>query len=93
MIVNKTMRDIKKPKIQGPTLILIGCDKTDIKEVSAAVFFHHFVYPKESRGYPISFVAEGSRYMTTALPSVAFRSVTKIPLSGGAGGHPRFSIN
>jgi len=55
------MRDIKRSKIQGLTLLLIGCDKTDIEALSSDVFFHHFVYPKESRGYPISFVAEGSR--------------------------------
>jgi hypothetical protein len=47
MIVNKTMRNIKSSKIQGLALLLIGCDKTGIEELSAAVFFHHLVYPSE----------------------------------------------
>jgi hypothetical protein len=45
MIVNKTMRNIKSPKIQGLALLLIGCDKTGIEKLLSAVFFHHFVYP------------------------------------------------
>ena len=38
MIVNKTMRDIKSSKIQGLTLLLIGCDKTNIEALSSDVF-------------------------------------------------------
>jgi hypothetical protein len=44
MIVNKMMINIKISKIQGLVLLLIGCDKTGIEEISSAVFFHHFVY-------------------------------------------------
>jgi hypothetical protein len=45
MIVNKLMRNSKSLKIQGLALLFIGCDKTNIGELSSAVFFHHFVYP------------------------------------------------
>ena len=39
MIVNKMMRNIKSPKIQDLWLLLIGCDKTDMGELSSDVFF------------------------------------------------------
>ncbi len=39
MIVNKTMRNIKSSKIEALALLLIGCDKTDIGELSSDVFF------------------------------------------------------
>ena len=48
MIVNKTMRDIKISKIQGLTLLLIGCDKTNVEALSSDVFFYLFVYPKKA---------------------------------------------
>jgi hypothetical protein len=61
MIVNKLMRNIKSLKIQNLVLILIGCDKTNIGELSSSVFFIILFTRRESRGYPIFFVAEGSR--------------------------------
>jgi len=39
MIVNKLMRNSKSLKIQDLALLLIGCDKTNIGELSSAVFF------------------------------------------------------
>jgi hypothetical protein len=82
MIVNKLMRDSKSLNIQGLALLLIGSDKANIGELSSAVFFIILFTLRKSRGYPISFVAEGSRQMTTASPSVALDMR-----------HPRLSIN
>ena len=39
MIVNEMMRNIKSPKIQDLWLLLIGCDKADMGELSSDVFF------------------------------------------------------
>ena len=39
MIVNEMMRNIKSPKIQYLWLLLIGCDKADMGELSSDVFF------------------------------------------------------
>ena len=33
------MRNLKSSKIQNLLLLLIGCDKTDIEELSSDVFF------------------------------------------------------
>jgi len=49
LIVNKTMRDIKCSKTQGLALLLIGCDKTDIEELSSDDFFIILFTLRESR--------------------------------------------
>jgi hypothetical protein len=71
MIVNKLMRNSKNLKIQDLALLFIGCDKTNIGDLSSAVFFIILFTLRESRGMRlerseipstgISFVADGSR--------------------------------
>jgi hypothetical protein len=71
MIVNKLMGNSKSLKIQDLALLLIGCDKTNIGELSSAVFFIILFTLGESRwmrlerseipSAGIAFVAEGSR--------------------------------
>jgi hypothetical protein len=64
MIVNKLMRNSKSLKIQDLALLLIGCDKTNIGELSSAVFFIILFARRESRGLP----ASGCDTLSPSLP-------------------------